>query len=123
MKTLEDLYEEVLASDELKEEAVAAASSGGLAEFAAAHGVEASDADLAAFLSGLGSQASDRELSLEELENVAGGKCNRATPGEACASVFTVGVVCGITAVYSAVKGHVGQKADDEGRLCNIREG
>ena len=119
MKTLEDLYEEMLASDALKEEAAAAAAgSGGLAEFAAAHGVEASDADFAALLSGLDSQAPARELSLEELDNVAGGGCNGTTQSETLMSILSLGTGCATYALDSALSGHTGQRTADEGRLC-----
>ncbi|MBR5090004.1 MAG: hypothetical protein IK093_11310 [Ruminiclostridium sp.] len=78
----------------------------------------------------------ENELSPEELENAAGGTCNSATCTETLLSVFSVGIGCAVLAVYTYansgdyveqhedhltihIGGHVGQKYDNEGRLCN----
>ena len=60
----------------------------------------------------------DRELSEEELDSAAGGACNDTTGTEALLSVISAGLACAASAIYSAAAGHVGQKDDDEGRIC-----
>ena len=71
MKTLQELYDEVMASDELKAAFAEAAKGGKAEEFLKARGCEATAEELTAFLKG----QSTKELSDEELDNVAGGGC------------------------------------------------
>ena len=72
MKSLQELYDEILASDELKQEfAEAAKSEETIAAFLKDHACDASVSDLAAFLK---EQLADKkELSEGEMEQVAGG--------------------------------------------------
>ena len=130
MKTLSELYEEVMKSDELKAQFVEAAKEKKIIEFCAANGVETSEEELKAFAEAkLGEQ---KELSLDELENAAGGKCNNTTTLEAVLSTVTVGIWCGVATAISASgyydknspdkKSYLGQKDPDEGRICSIME-
>ena len=116
MKTLQELYNEVIQSDELKKEFLEAGKNGKAEEFIKVHGCDATLDEIKAFLE---EQAkADKELSAEELENVAGGTCNDNTAYEMGYSIVTLGVWCAAKAATSAAMGHVGQENDDEGRLC-----
>ena len=116
MKTLQELYNEVIASDELKKEFLETAKNGKAEDFIKAHGCDATLDEIKAFLKNL--TKSDKELSADELENVAGGTCNNNTAGETFFSIASVGIFCAVCAAMSAADGHVGQENDDEGRLC-----
>ena len=116
MKTLQELYNEVIKSEELKKEFLEAGKNGKAEEFIKAHGCDATLDEIKAFLENLTKE--DKALSADELENVAGGTCNDNTTYEAGYSVFTVGIFCAARAAMSAAMGHVGQENDDEGRLC-----
>lgn len=66
----------------------------------------------------------DNELSPEELENAAGGKCNRCTGNEAFASI-AVFYMCFIMANLSALAtdANMGQRNEDiDGRLCSSND-
>lgn len=71
-KTVAEVYEEVMKSAELQKEFLAAEKNGSIAAFAAAHGCEASAEEVQAFLKAKLNE--DKELSLDELDQVAGGK-------------------------------------------------
>ena len=71
-KTIAEVYEEVIKSAELQKKFLAAEQNGTIAAFAAAHGCEASAEEVQAFLKGKLNE--DKELSLDELDQVAGGK-------------------------------------------------
>ena len=71
-KTIAEVYEEVMKSAELQKEFLAAEKNGSIAAFAAAHGCEASAEEVQAFLKAKLNE--DKELSLDELDQVAGGK-------------------------------------------------
>ena len=70
-KTIAEVYEEVMKSAELQKEFLAAERDGSIAAFAAAHGCEASAEEVQAFLKAKLNE--DKELSLDELDQVAGG--------------------------------------------------
>ena len=116
MKTLQELYNEVIASEELKKEFLEAGKNGKAEEFIKAHGCDATLDEIKAFLENL--TKANEELSVEELENVAGGTCNNNTTIETVFSIATAGIFCAACAALSATAGHVGQENDDEGRLC-----
>ncbi len=122
MKTLQELYNEVIQSDELKKEFLEAGKNGKAEEFIKAHGCDATLDEIKAFLENL--TKSDKELSADELENVAGGACNGNTGAEITYSIFSAGIFCAIDVLISAgdSDGHVGQENDGEGRLCNIKK-
>lgn len=71
-KTVAEVYEEVMKSADLQKEFLAAEKNGSIAAFAAAHGCEASAEEVQAFLKAKLNE--DKELSLDELDQVAGGK-------------------------------------------------
>ena len=77
-KTIAEVYEEVMKSAELQKEFLAAEQNGSIAAFAAAHGCEASAEEVQAFLKTKLSE--DKELSLDELDQVAGGKDENSRP-------------------------------------------
>lgn len=77
-KTIAEVFEEVIKSAELQKEFLAAEQNGTIAAFAAAHGCEASAEEVQAFLKTKLSE--DKELSLDELDQVAGGKDENSRP-------------------------------------------
>ena len=77
-KTIVEVYEEVMKSAELQKEYLSAEHSGTIAAFAAAHGCEASAEEVQAFLKTKLNE--DKELSLDELNQVAGGKDENSRP-------------------------------------------
>ena len=99
MKTLQELYNEVIQSDELKKEFLEAGKNGKAEEFIKAHGCDATLDEIKAFLENL--TKADKELSADELENVAGGTCNGATTIEALSSIVSAGGVCVLTVWFS----------------------
>ena len=116
MKTMLELYNEIMESQELKDQFIEAAKAGKQEAFLKEHGCEATLEEVKAFLEA--KQNEDAPLSLGELKNVAGG-CD--TTGETIASVLSAGLMCATLAITSAAtKGsHVGQRNENEGRLCN----
>ena len=119
MKTLQELYNEVIKSDELKKEYLQAISDKNVGAFMKAHNCDATAEDFKTFLIEQSKANTDKELSVEELENVAGGGCNSITSAEKNWSIYTVGLGCAYDAIKSAISGHVGQDNDKEGRLCS----
>ena len=74
MKTLQELYNEVIQSDELKKKFLEAGKNGKAEEFIKAHGCDATMDEIKAFFKK--QTKADKELSVDEFENVAGGTCN-----------------------------------------------
>ncbi len=114
MKTLQELYEEIVASDELKTAFAKASKDGKVPDFLKAQGCEVTEEELCAFL-----KSRTGELSDEEMDNVAGGGCNTATEFEALYSTITAGLICVAWVLASNDDGYVGQRKDSDGRLCN----
>ena len=102
MKTLQELYKEVIASEELKREFMEAAKDEKegkkkVEEFVKKHGCDATFADVKAFFE----EKNNDELSEDEVEAVAGGK---ASDGQyAAMSLFGMGVGCAILGILDAV--------------------
>ena len=71
MKTLQELYTEIISSEELKKAFADAADENKMVEFAKGHGVETTIEDIMAFLES--KKQSDTELSPEDLQDAAGG--------------------------------------------------
>lgn len=72
--TLDELYQQVLASDELKESLASAVEKGEIVAWVAEHGVEATEDDLRAYAyHAQASSADAAELTDSELAEVAGG--------------------------------------------------
>ena len=111
--TIEALYKEILASDELKAAFVEAVKAQKLGDFLKAHGCEAAEAEVVDFIKSL--RSAEGELADDELNSVAGG-CNG---GEAAAS-FTV-VTCIVLATISATD-PISDNKDDWGDrlLCDV---
>ncbi|MBR5088795.1 MAG: hypothetical protein IK093_05155 [Ruminiclostridium sp.] len=118
MKTLQELYSEIIKSDELKKQFIEAAKNNTVVDFAKTNGVETTMDEINVFLAE--KQKADAELDPAELENAAGGACTERTGQETGLSVFTFGVGCGVTAIVSAFGKGVGQDGDGpkDGRLC-----
>lgn len=74
MKTLEEIYREVIASEQLKTEFAAAVKAGTVDTFLTAHGCDATSAEATTFLKER--QAREGELAEQELDAVAGGGCS-----------------------------------------------
>ena len=116
MKTIQELYNEIMASQELKAQFIEAAKAGKQEEFLKKHGCEATLEDVKAFLEAR--QNKDAPLSVDELENAAGG-CSPEMEG--IASMASAGLACAAWAIASAAmkNHHVGRNNESEGRLCN----
>ena len=101
MKTLESLYEEVMASDELKKEfAEATGTKESLTAWLKKHDCDATLEELAAFLH----EKKEGEMQDDEIEAVAGGKSSEQKDNNALYSFLTLGVGCVVTLVVSAAK-------------------
>ena len=120
MKTLQELYSEIIKSDELKKQFIEAAKNNTVVDFAKANGVETTMDEINAFLAE--KQKKEAELDPAELENAAGGTCSQTTRWEVGASVITLGVGCACAAIASAVIPgmKVGQEVTGESRLCSV---
>ena len=119
MKTIQELYNEVVASEELKAQFIEAANIGKQEEFLKAHGCEATLEEVKAFLDA--KQNEDAPLSLDELENAAGGKCDV----DLIVSLAGVGVGCVAMTIASgsaqvAGTGYVGKKEEGDNKMCNL---
>ena len=118
MKTIQELYNEIMANKEMKAQFVEAAEAGKLEEVLKAQGCEATLEEVGAFLKAKSEE--DAPLSLDELDNAAGGECNQKTRVEIVESIFSAGVICAIMAIDSTRGGsHIGQRNSEEGRICN----
>ena len=117
MKTIQELYNEIMASKELKAQFIDAAKAGKQEEFLKEHGCEATLQEVQAFLEAKAKE--DAPLSMDELDNAAGGGCNNTTGRELVTSFISLGVACVVEAAVSASKGYVGQQGKKDGRLCN----
>ena len=114
MKTLNELYTEVAASDALKNEFLALKTPEDIVAFAKKHGCDATLDDIKAFFEE--KQKASGELSEEDLEQVAGGKS--ASWGEGIYSAVTGGWGCGFIAVISMLTGQHGKDIVGDGMLC-----
>ncbi|MGN0596597.1 MAG: hypothetical protein ACI4J1_04645 [Ruminiclostridium sp.] len=114
MKTLEELYREVIASEDLKKEFLALKPEE-VESFAEKYGCKATLDEIKAFLT---ERSASGELSDEEINQVAGGKS--ADLGEAGISLGTWGVGCAIKAIYSAIEGKCGTAIEGQGMLCAL---
>ena len=92
MKTLEELYNEILADEGLKEQLKAAAEENKVEEFFKSHGCEATVDEVKEFIN------SKKEVSLDELDSAAGG----CTTDDGLLSGLTLGVGCAIVTAISA---------------------
>ena len=112
MKTIQELYNEVLKNEELKKAFSEAVQNKTVEDFLKSHGCEASMEDVGAFLKE--QQAKTGEVADNELDNVAGG-CNGV---EALNSIASFGIACVVEAIDSAVCGKM--KGDKGIILCAV---
>lgn len=94
MKSLKELYTEVIASEELKTAFAAALKTGSLDAFLKANGCDATSTEAATFIKER--QAREVELAEQELDAVAGGGCSdddRAVSQTACAKMPVASIV------------------------------
>ncbi len=114
MKSLQEIYTEITASEELKAAFAEAAKNGTTLEFLRERGCGTTKEELAAFLK----SRSGGEIPDEELDNVAGG-CNSATKFETIFSVISAGIVCAAIAIDSTSEAYAGyMKEGEDGRIC-----
>lgn len=73
MKTLQELYGEIIASDELKRTFVEAMKANKLDDFLKLHDCEATEEEIQEFIETKAAEDAPIELSDDELERVAGG--------------------------------------------------
>ena len=118
MKTIQELYDEIMASPELKVQFIEAAQAGKQEAFWKEHGCEATQEEVAAFLKA--KNEADAPLSIDELESSAGGVCNDQTSTEVIMSIFSAGTACALRAMQSALDGQIGQTKETKGRLCSL---
>ena len=116
MKTIQELYSEIMGNQELKAKFIEAAKAGKQETFLKEHGCEATLEEVAAFLKAKSEE--DAPLSVDELENSAGGGCSKKNE-EITISVCTFGVGCAFQAIHSAAQGRVGKDEHEEGLLCH----
>ena len=98
MKNIEELYKSIFANDDLKAQYIEAVKENKLDEFLKTQGCSATTEDIWAFID------SKKELSLDELDSVAGGMVSIPVQGYVCPSCGAsgndimaapfVGIVC-----------------------------
>ncbi len=99
--TLQEIYDKVVASDELKKSfAEAAQDKGKLAEWLKANGSNATVEQVSEFLRSKSGQTSG-EVSDDELENVAGGTSSEDITSYTMLSIVTAGTACAGMAIAS----------------------
>ena len=111
MKTLQELYVEVMNSDALKTEFLALTTPEEIVAFAEKNGCPAALEEIKTFLEERA--AATGELSDEELAQVAGGKSDSIEEEEV--SIYSLGVGCAIRAIISAIGYQV-----RKGALCEM---
>ena len=112
MKTIEELYREVIASEDLKKEFLALKPEE-VEGFAEKYGCKATLDEIKSFLT---EKSAAGELSDEEINQVAGGKS--ADLVEGIVSVCSLGLGCAAIVLGSAMKGNVGTAVKGKGMLC-----
>ena len=115
MKTVEELYKEVLASEELKKEFLALKPEE-VEGFAAKYGCKAGLDEIKAFFEAKKNQGG--VLSDDDLDQVAGGK--GPDKMEAFCSIITVGIGCALGALDSWLESNVGTAIEGDRMLCDV---
>ena len=117
VKTIEELYKEVLANEDLKKEFLALKSEE-VEGFAAEHGCKANLDEIKAFFEAKKNRTG--ALSDEELDQIAGGK---GVDGiEVVWSITSLGLGCAGMVVKSLFDGNVGTAIEGDGMLCDQRQ-
>ena len=115
MKSIAELYHEVLASEELKKEFLALKPEE-VEGFAEKYGCKATLDEIKAYI--IERNSASGELSDDELNQVAGGK--GPNESEAKLSIFSLGIGCAAAALISAVNGDCGTAIEDDDKmLCD----
>ena len=117
MKTIQELYSEVMGSEELKAQFIETAKAGKQESFLKEHGCDATLEEVAAFLKAKSEE--DAPLSLDELENSAGGACKN-TMNNVGMSIISLGIGCTVFAIKSAVKGNDFRSPEEGGVGCSL---
>ena len=115
MKTLQELYDEMLAGDEMKNAFVEAARVGTLADLLKEQGCEATADEFVAFLD----EKAQGEMTDEELDTAAGGseEEDAAAVGAAVGfSIASAGIGCAIVAIISAIDNKM---STQPGKICD----
>ena len=100
MKTIQELYSEIMGSQELKAQFIEASSTGKQAEFLKEHDCEATAEEVLAFLEA--KQNEDAPLSFDELENAAGGGCEVDPEGGKIAMMSAVNTMgCALQGLFN----------------------
>ena len=81
MKTVQELYSEIIASDELKKAFVEAMKANKLGGFLKEHGCEATEEEIKEYIETKAAEDTPIELSENELDHVAGGTVATNTCG------------------------------------------
>ena len=95
MKTVQELYNEVIKNDELKKSFVEALKADKLKDFLEEQGCDAAPEEIREFLTEKESEESSLELSLEKLKEVAGG----TAPVSASCTCFDNSADCSNTCI------------------------
>lgn len=111
--TIEALYKEIIASDELKSAFIEAVKAQKLGDFLKAQGCDAAEAEVIDFIKSL--QKGEGELADDELSAVAGG-CNSTE------AIYSMTVVICIAFAAISAEDPVSENKDDWGDrlLCDI---
>ena len=118
MKTLDELYAEVMNSEELKNEFLTLKAPEDIVAFAAKNGCTATLDEIKAFFEEKAKAAG--ELSEDDLAQVAGGKGFNIS--EALWSTFTAGILCAINVLQSVSGGKVGTAIEGDYMLCTYTD-
>ena len=89
MKTIQELYSEIMANDEMKKAFVESMKAGKLEDFLKAHGCEATEEEVKEFVETKAASDAPIELSDDELKHVAAGS---GIHSETC---YCTGKTCG----------------------------
>ena len=89
MKTLQELYDEIVASDDQKKAFVEAMKAGKLEDFLKAHGCETAEEEVMEFIATKAAEDAPIELSEDEIKHVVGGSTIHS---ETC---YCTGNTCG----------------------------
>ena len=122
MKTIQELYNEVMANEELKAQCIEAAKAGKFEAFLKEQGCDAALDEVAAFLKAKAEE--DAPLSLNELNQAAGGKDDGDVVDHAV-SWGGLGVGCIFMTVVSttaeaAGTGYFGRREKNDNSMCNL---
>ena len=119
MKTIQELYSEIMESQELKAQFIEAAKAGKQEEFLKAHGCEATLQEVQAFLTA--KQSEDAPLSFDELKNASGGGCIRQGGKERTSSTCmdNAAYLYCIPQEFTSITRFGSQDNNGDERLCN----